>query len=49
MKRSVGGFLLGIWLVVDGLAQIIHFSFSGMSTVMAVIALIAGVLILLGM
>jgi hypothetical protein len=49
MKRSIGVLLLCIWLIVGGLAHLIHFSFSGMSTIMAVIAIAAGILIVLGL
>jgi hypothetical protein len=49
MKRSIGVLLLGAWLIVTGLAHILHFSFSGMSMIMAVVATAAGVLIILGL
>ncbi len=49
MKRSIGGILLATWFIVTGLQSLIHFSFSGMSTVMAVLALLVGVLIALGL
>jgi hypothetical protein len=49
MKRTIGVVLLGIWLIVTGLAHIMHLSFSGMGTVMAVLATAAGVLLILGL
>jgi hypothetical protein len=49
MKRSVGLLLLGIWLIFTGLAHLLHLSFSGMGALMAVIATIAGILIMLGL
>ena len=49
MKRSIGVLLLGAWLIVTGLSHLLHFSFSGMSMVMAVLATAAGVLIILGL
>ena len=49
MKRTIGVVLLGIWLIVSGLAHILHLSFSGMGTVMAGLAVAAGVLIILGL
>jgi len=49
MKRSFGLLLLAAWLIVTGLAHLLHFSFSGMSTVMAVVAVAAGVLLVLGL
>ena len=45
----LGLLLLGIWLIVSGLAHILHFSFSGMGTVMAGLAIASGVLIILGL
>jgi hypothetical protein len=48
MKRTIGVVLLGTWLIVNGLAHVLHLSFSGMSTVMSVIAVAAGILIILG-
>lgn len=49
MKRSIGVLLLAAWLIVTGLAHILHLGFSGMGTVMAGIAVAAGVLIILGL
>jgi hypothetical protein len=49
MKRNIGVLLLGIWLVATGLAHLLHLSFSGMSTIMAVIATVAGVLLIMGL
>jgi hypothetical protein len=40
--------LLGIWLVLTGLIPLLNFGFSGMGTVMAILAIAAGVLILVG-
>jgi hypothetical protein len=49
MKRSIGVLLLAVWLIITGLAPILHLSFSGMGTVMAILATATGVLLLLGM
>jgi hypothetical protein len=49
MKRSFGVLLLGIWLIFTGLAFLLHLSFSGMGTLMAVIATAAGVLLIMGL
>ena len=49
MKRSIGVLLLGVWLIATGLEHILHLSFSGMGTIMAVIATAAGILIILGL
>jgi len=40
--------LLGIWLIVTGLQHFIRLSFEGIGLVMALLALIAGILIILG-
>lgn len=50
MKRvsGVGMTLLGVWLVLSGLIGVIHLSFSGLSLLQGVLALVAGILILLG-
>ena len=49
MKRSFGSLLLGIWLIFTGLAHLLHLSFSGMGALMAVLAAVAGILIILGL
>jgi hypothetical protein len=46
-RKKYGGLILGIWLVATGLAQLIHFNFIYMETIMAGLAIAAGVLILL--
>jgi hypothetical protein len=48
MTRNIGMLLLAIWLVLTGLMPLLNFSFSGMGTVMAILAVAAGVLILVG-
>ncbi|MBI5890904.1 MAG: hypothetical protein HZB47_09530 [Nitrosomonadales bacterium] len=48
MKKSIGVLLLAIWLIITGLAPLLHLSFSGMGTIMAILSIAAGVLILLG-
>ena len=40
--------LLGIWLVVTGLLQIVTISVEGIGTIMAALAIAAGALILIG-
>lgn len=49
MKRSIGVILLAVWLIVGALSHIVHFSFNGMSMIMAVIALVAGILLIVGL
>jgi hypothetical protein len=40
--------LAGIWFILTGLLGLIGFSFQGQALVMALLALVAGVLLLLG-
>jgi hypothetical protein len=46
--KNVGMLLLGIWLTVNGAQHFVHVSFANMGTIMAALALAAGILILLG-
>jgi hypothetical protein len=39
--------LLAIWLILTGLIELLKFSFSGLPMIMAILALAAGILILL--
>lgn len=48
LTKNLGMLLLGIWLIVQGLEVLLGFSFRGLGTVQAVLALVAGILILLG-
>jgi hypothetical protein len=48
MKRNLGMVLLGFWLIGTGLIPLINLSFSGLGTIMAVVAIIAGALIVAG-
>ncbi len=47
LSKRFGMLLLGTWLVLTGLMRLIDFSFRGLGTVMALIAIAAGVLIAL--
>lgn len=47
MTKRVGLLLLGIWLILAGLMPLFHIRFDGSGTVMAVLAVAAGVLVLL--
>jgi hypothetical protein len=40
--------LLAAWLVMTGLIPLLNLSFSGLGTVMAILAIAAGVLIVVG-
>lgn len=48
LNRNLGMVLAGIWFILTGLFGLIAFSFQGQAIVMAVLALAAGVLLLLG-
>ncbi|HWH79441.1 MAG TPA: hypothetical protein VNT76_18805 [Candidatus Binatus sp.] len=48
IAKNMGMLLLGIWLIVTGLLPLLHLSFSGLGTVMAILAIAAGALLLLG-
>ncbi len=48
LTKSLGMLLLGIWLTLTGLIELLSFSLAGLPLVMAILAIAAGVLILLG-
>ena len=48
LTKNLGMLLLGIWLIVYGLIPLLHLSFSGLGTLMAIGAIAAGALILVG-
>lgn len=48
LTKNLGMLLLGIWLTLTGLIPLLHLSFSGLGTLMGVLAIAAGVSILLG-
>ena len=48
ITRNIGMLLLAVWLVLTGLIPLLNLSFSGLGTVMAVLAIAAGVLIIIG-
>jgi hypothetical protein len=47
LPKRLGMILLGIWLIMTGLIPLLHFSFEGLSLIMAVLAIVTGVLFLL--
>ena len=47
LSGSLGMILLGLWLLMKGLIPLLNFSFNGLDLVMAILALAAGVLILI--
>ncbi len=46
--RNLGMLLLAAWLILTGLIPLLHLSFSGLGTVMHILAIAAGVLIVVG-
>ena len=46
--KNLGMLLLGAWLILTGLVPLLHLHFSGLGTVLAVVAIAAGALILVG-
>lgn len=48
MTKNAGMVLLGIWLILTGLIPILKVSFSGFPVIMEVLAILSGILILLG-
>jgi uncharacterized membrane protein HdeD (DUF308 family) len=48
ITKNVGMLLLGIWLIVSGVITIVPaIYFNGLGTIMAILAIIAGILILM--
>ena len=46
--KNLGMLLLGIWLIASGVIPLLHLSFSGLGIVMALLAIAAGALIIMG-
>ena len=46
--KNLGMLVLGAWLILNGLIPLLNLSFSGLGTLMAVGAIAAGVLIIIG-
>jgi hypothetical protein len=47
VDRQLGFLLLGIWLVVYGLSQVVSLHFSGLPILLGILALASGVLLIL--
>ncbi len=47
LPSNLGMTLLAVWLILDGLIALLALSFSGLPLIMAILAIAAGVLILL--
>lgn len=48
LTKNLGMLLLAIWLILGGLMPLLNLSFSGAGIIMAILAMAAGVLILIG-
>jgi hypothetical protein len=46
--KNIGMLLLAIWLILSGLINLIGLHFAGLGVVMGVLAIAAGVLIIMG-
>ena len=47
VPNNLGILLLAIWLILTGLISLFHLTFQGIDVVMGLLALIAGILLLL--
>ena len=48
LTRNIGMLLLAAWLMLTGLIPLLNLSFSGLGTLMAILAIATGVLIVVG-
>ena len=48
VTKNLGMLLLGGWLIVTGVVPLLNLGFSGLGTLMAVVAIAAGALIIVG-
>jgi hypothetical protein len=48
LTRNIGMLLLAAWLILSGLIPLLNFSFNGLGALMAILAIAAGVLIVVG-
>ena len=48
LTRNTGMLLLGIWLILTGLLQVVSVSIPGIGSILALLAIVAGMLILVG-
>ena len=49
LTKNLGMLLLGVWLILGGLMPLFGISFPGAGIIMAILAIAAGVLILIGL
>jgi hypothetical protein len=48
LTKNLGMLLLSIWLILNGLISLLGFGFRGLSEIMAILAIAAGILLLRG-
>jgi len=48
IKKKLGMLLLGIWLILTGLLQVVSIPIPAIGMILALLAMVSGVLILLG-
>jgi len=48
ITKNIGMLLLSIWLILTGVIPLVNLSFSGLPMMMAIFAILAGLLILVG-
>jgi hypothetical protein len=48
LTKNLGMLALAIWLLLTGLIPLLNLTFSGLHVVMAILAIVAGLLILVG-
>jgi hypothetical protein len=48
LGRNLGTLLIAVWFILTGAIELFRFSFSGLPTLMAILALAGGILLLLG-
>jgi len=48
LTQKAGWLLLAAWLILTGLISLIHLNFTGLREIMAILAIVSGVLIAIG-
>lgn len=48
LNKNLGMMLLGVWLVLTGLVGLFALTFAGLGVILGILALAAGILILIG-
>ncbi len=48
VTRNFGMLLLAVWLILTGLLPLLNLGFAGLGTVMAILAIAAGIFIIVG-